>query len=127
MSQSYDAVVIGAGIIGASVARELAAKGYKTLSVDRLPAASYGSTANSCAIIRPYYSTVHGSGVAYESHFYWKDWENFCGVADERGMAAYHNCGCIVTKNEHNGFLDRILSVMDQIGCPYEELTRPSS
>ena len=64
MSQSYDAVVIGAGIIGASVARELAAKGYRTLSVDRLPAASYGSTANSCAIIRPYYSTVHGSGVA---------------------------------------------------------------
>lgn len=123
MSERYDAVVIGAGIIGASVARELAAKGYKTLSVDRLPAASYGSTANSCAIIRPYYSTVHGSGVAYESHFYWKDWENFCGVKDERGMAAYHNCGCIVTKNGHNGFLKHILTVMDQIGCPYEELT----
>lgn len=123
MSQSYDAVVIGAGIIGASVARELAAKGYRTLSVDRLPAASYGSTANSCAIIRPYYSTVHGSGVAYESHYYWKDWEAFCGVTDERGMATYNNCGCIVLKNEHNGFLTHILKVMDQIGCPYEELT----
>jgi sarcosine oxidase, subunit beta len=123
MSERYDAVVIGAGIIGASVARELAAKGFKTLSLDRLPAASYGSTANSCAIIRPYYSTVHGSGVAYESHFYWKDWENFCGVTDERGMARYNNCGCIVVKNPHNGFLTNILKVMDQIGCPYEELS----
>ncbi|MBN36416.1 MAG: FAD-dependent oxidoreductase [Rhodospirillaceae bacterium] len=123
MAQTWDAIVIGAGIIGASVARELATKGFKTLSIDKLPAASYGSTSNSCAIIRPYYSTVHGSGVAYESHFYWSDWENFCGVTDELGMATYNNCGCLVIKTEHNDFLEGILKVMDEIGCPYEELS----
>ena len=47
MAQTWDAIVIGAGIIGASVARELATKGFKTLSIDKLPAASYGSTSNS--------------------------------------------------------------------------------
>ncbi|MBC6441294.1 MAG: FAD-binding oxidoreductase [Rhodospirillales bacterium] len=123
MARTWDAIVIGAGIIGASVARELAAKGYRALSVDRLPAASYGSTSNSCAIIRPYYSTVHGSAIAYEGHFYWKDWDAFCGVTDELGMASYNNCGCMITKTEHNGFLKGILEIMDEIGCPYEELT----
>ena len=123
MARTWDAIVIGAGVIGASVARELAAKGFRTLSIDRLPAASYGSTANSCAIVRPYYSTAHGSAIAYESHFFWKDWEAFCGVADERGMAKYNDCGCIVTKTGHNGFLENILAIMNEIGCPYEELT----
>ena len=46
MSDHYcaDAVVIGAGVIGAAVALELARGGRKTISVDRLPAAGYGST-----------------------------------------------------------------------------------
>ncbi len=123
MAGNWDAIVIGAGIIGASTARELAARGMKVLSLDRLPAASYGSTANSCAIIRPYYSTVHGSAIAYESHFYWSDWANYCGVADERGMAHYNNVGCLIVKTKQNGFLERILEVMDEIGCPYVELT----
>ncbi len=123
MAEKWDAIVIGAGIIGASTARELAARGFKTLSIDRLPAASYGSTANSCAIVRPYYSTVHSSAIAYESHFYWSDWENYCGVTDERGMARYNNVGCLIMKTKQNRFLKNILEVMDEIGCPYEELT----
>lgn len=123
MAKHWDAIVIGAGIVGASVARELAARGLRTLALDRLAAASYGSTANSCAIVRPYYSTVAGSAIAYESHFVWADWEAFCGTPDERGMARYHNCGCIVMKSRHNGFLANILAVMDEIGCPYQELT----
>lgn len=123
MERNWDAIIIGAGIIGASVARELAARGFRTLALDRLAAASYGSTANSCAIVRPYYSTVAGSAIAYESHFVWADWERFCGVADERGMARYHPCGCIVMKSRHNRFMKGILAVMDEIGCPYRELT----
>ena len=123
MADTRDAIVIGAGIIGASTARELAARGMNVLSIDRLPAASYGSTANSCAIVRPYYSTVHGSAIAYESHFYWSDWENYCGVVDERGMAHYHNVGCMIMKTRQNNFLESILKVMDEIGCPYQELT----
>ncbi len=52
MSKSYDAIIVGAGIIGACTAYELSKKGYRTLNIDKLPAAGYGSTGNSCAIIR---------------------------------------------------------------------------
>ena len=60
MTKNYDAIVIGAGIIGCCVAFELAKKGYKTLNVDKLPEAGSGSTSNSCAVIRLHYSTPDG-------------------------------------------------------------------
>ena len=39
---SYDAIIIGAGVIGACTAYELAKKGMRTLSIDKLPEAGYG-------------------------------------------------------------------------------------
>ncbi len=118
---SYDAVVIGAGIIGAAVGLELARQGYKTLNIDRLPAAGYGPTGASCAIIRTHYSTLDGSAIAYESYFYWKDWAGYLGAADERGLAELRECGCLVMKTPANGFMGKILGHMDALGVPYEE------
>ena len=80
MSQSYDAIVIGAGIIGACTAFELAKRGWRTLNVDKLPAAGYGSTGSSCAIIRTHYSTLDGSALAYEAFFDWDDWASYLDV-----------------------------------------------
>ena len=60
----YDTVIIGAGIIGAATAFELAKLGYRTLNVDKLPAAGYGPTSSSCAIIRVHYSTFDGTALA---------------------------------------------------------------
>ena len=86
MTERYDAVIIGAGVIGAATAFELAKLGYKTLSVDKLPAAGYGPTSNSCAVIRMHYSTCDGIIFAYEGYFYWRDWADYLGVTDERGL-----------------------------------------
>ena len=121
MAQTYDAIIIGAGIIGAATALAMARKGKRTLNVDALPAAGYGSTGASCAIIRPYYSTVDGSAMAYESHFYWKHWADYLGFEDERGLARYVNCGCTVLKTEQNGQLASAIAIMKEIGAPYEE------
>ncbi len=121
MSDSYDAVIIGAGIIGAATALALARKGARVLGLDRLPAAGYGSTSGSCAIIRPYYSTVDGCAIGWESHFYWRDWAEFLGAEDERGLARYINCGCLRLKSPANGYLENTIRLMDEIGCPYED------
>ncbi len=119
-NRQVDAVIIGAGIIGAACGFELAKKGWKTLNIDKLPAAGYGSTSNSCAIIRVYYSTVASSALAYESYFYWKDWENYLDAEDERSAAKFHETGTLVMKTEHNGHLEKSCSIMDEIGIPYE-------
>jgi len=121
MGERYDAVIIGAGIIGAAVGLELARAGWKTLNVDRLPAAGYGSTAASCAIIRTHYSTLDGSAFAYEGYFYWRDWAEYLGVEDERGHAVFHETGCLVMKTEGNDSLGTVMQHMDAIGVPYEE------
>src|ERR1700761_823281 len=112
MSKSYDVVVIGAGVIGAATALALARGGRRVLCVDKLLAAGYGSTSGSCAIIRPFYSTVDGSALAYESHFYWRDWAAFLGVSDPRGLARYMNCGSLVLKCQRNKYLAPVLAVM---------------
>jgi sarcosine oxidase subunit beta len=121
MSQSYDAIVIGAGIIGACTAFELAKRGWRTLSVDRLPAAGYGSTGNSCAIIRTHYSTLDGSELAYEAFFDWDDWAGYLGVPDERGLAAFHNTGCLVMRTAANGHLRSVCAQQDELGIPWED------
>ncbi len=123
MAKEYDVIIIGAGVIGAAVGFEMAKKGYKTLNIDKYPASGYGSTSNSCAIIRLHYSTAPGVALARESYFYWLDWNKYLGVADPRGMARYVNCGCLVTKTEKNKYLKNVMASLDDFQVAYEELT----
>lgn len=120
MSKTYDAIIIGAGIIGCTTAYELAKKGYKTLNIDKLPAAGFGSTSNSCAIVRAHYSTWDGVAMAYEGFFYWHDWENYLGVKDEAGLARYVNCGTILLKTKGHDF-SKVQQQYDAIGVKYED------
>lgn len=59
-SATFDAIVIGAGILGAGVAREFARRGRRTLVVDRRDV-GWGTTNRSTRL-------VHG-GLRYLEHF----------------------------------------------------------
>jgi sarcosine oxidase subunit beta len=122
MKSQYDAIIIGSGIIGGAVGLELARGGLATLNVDRLPAAGYGSTSSSCAIIRFHYSTAEGVAMARESYYYWLDWPKYLNAADESGMARYINTGCLVIKDETNHFLEPVMALFDDLNLAYEEL-----
>jgi len=120
IARTCDAVVVGAGIIGASVAFELAKRGYATISVDRLPAAGYGPTSNSCAIVRSHYSSREGVAMAYESYFYWDGWNEHLGVADELGPARFEASGVIVTKSA-TGHWRKSLAHYRELGVEFED------
>ena len=90
MTGKYDAIIIGAGIIGCCIAFELSKKGYKTLNVDKLAAAGHGSTSNSCSVIRLHYSTPDGVAMARDGFFYWLDWENYLEVSDPSGLNGFY-------------------------------------
>ena len=60
MSLTADVVVIGAGIVGGSIAYELARRGRSVVVVDRGRGAGTGSTSASSAVIRYNYSTWTG-------------------------------------------------------------------
>lgn len=122
MNKSYDVIIIGAGVIGACIAFELSKKGHKTLSIDKLPESGYGSTSNSCAIIRTYYSALETCAIAYEGWHYWSNWSDHLGVQDDQGMIKYKQTGCLVIKTPHNHDLSKVCSTMDEIGCPYKHV-----
>jgi len=121
VSARYDAIIIGAGIIGACTAFELAKRGWRTLNLDKLPAAGYGSTSSSCAIIRTHYSTLDGSALAYEGYFRWDDWAGYLETADERGTAPFHKTGCLVMKTAANDHLRTVCAHQDALGIPWED------
>jgi len=120
MNKKADAIIIGAGVIGSSVAFELAKRGYKTLNIDNLPTSGYGSTSNSCAIVRAHYSTWDGVAMAYEGFFYWDDWGNYLGVEDERGMIKYMKTGSIMFKLQGEDHSKKSLKFFEEIGVEHE-------
>jgi sarcosine oxidase subunit beta len=114
-----EAIIIGAGIIGCATAFELAKKGYQTLNIDKLPMAGHGSTSNSCALIRFFYSTWEGVAMSYEGYHYWKDWPNYLNVRDEQGLATYTERGTIMLMTSGHDH-ENVIQLYDDVGVEYE-------
>jgi sarcosine oxidase subunit beta len=122
MSKKYDAVIVGAGIIGACVGFELAKRGKRVLNVDKLAASGMGSTSGSCAVIRLHYSTPDGVAMAREGYYYWLDWPKYLGAVDPTGLVRYINTGCLVIKTEKNNYLKNVMAALDELHVVYMEL-----
>ncbi|HSK99548.1 MAG TPA: FAD-dependent oxidoreductase [Rubrobacteraceae bacterium] len=98
------AVVIGAGVVGASAAFHLAERGVETLVLDRAGPAA-GSTARSGALVRAHYPTALEAELAWESlREYFEPWGERIGggcgftrtgfaylVGEENTTALRHN------------------------------------
>ena len=122
-SDSYDAVVIGAGIIGAATTLELARRGWRMLCVDKAANAGAGSTLNSCAIVRFSYSTEPGVVLAWEGLHYWLNWRDFIGVEDELGLIEYRQCGQVVLLSDDTDHPQRVRALWRELGIPFEDWT----
>lgn len=120
MTPKYDAIIIGAGIIGCCTAFELCKKGYKTLNIDFQDSAGAGSTANSCGNVRFYYSTRDGVAMAYESAWYWHNWRDYLETEDPRGYAPFRNTGSVFVKSKVVDW-PRVKKHFDAVGVTYEE------
>ncbi len=121
MSQNYDVIIIGSGVIGTATAYELSKLNYKTLNLDINGDAGHGSTSGSCAIIRVHYSTLEGTAIAWESYHYWKNWIDYLNVKDERGFANFLETGCLVMKTKSNNFLKKHKEICNELKIPFEE------
>jgi glycine/D-amino acid oxidase-like deaminating enzyme len=114
-----DIVVIGAGVMGASIALELARAGWHVLVVDRAGAAGHGSTSASSAVIRFNFSTSAGVAAAWEAHHGWRSWQQHLGC-DVGPLARFHRTGLAMLDVD---LLPRstCLPLFDEVGVPYEE------
>ena len=123
-TSTFDAVIIGAGVIGGAVGYELGRRGWRTLNIDKQPTAGAGSTSNSCAIVRFSYSTVEGVALSWEGLHYWLDWPNYLEAADELGLIEYHRCGMLSLMTADGGQPAKVIPIWDQMDIPYEIWSR---
>lgn len=119
--RSADAVVIGAGVIGSSVALELARGGRSVIVVDKGPGAGTGSTSASSAIIRYSYSTRDAILTAWEAAQRWFDWEEYLGAVDPDGMCRFIPTGNLIFRTTgYDGA--RMLELWTELGIPFDDL-----
>ncbi|MGW3960485.1 FAD-dependent oxidoreductase [Amycolatopsis sp. NPDC005003] len=87
--------MIGAGVIGSSIALELARAGHRVIVLDRAPGAGQGPTSASSAIVRFNFSTTAGVATAWEAHFGWLDWAGHLGH-DVGDLAVFRKSGLVM-------------------------------
>lgn len=120
--ETFDAIIIGAGVIGNAIAFELAKLGWRTLNVDKGPDAGSGSTSSSSAIIRTYYSVEASCALAYEGWHYWRDWAAHVNLPEGTPLIRYNETGCLVIRGPANKNLEHVTAMMDRIGCPWQDV-----
>jgi len=78
MTKIYDAIIIGAGVVGNSIAFHLAERGLKPLIIERKSVAS-GATGRSSGLIRMHYDLEIESRFAWVSFQYFINWRKRVG------------------------------------------------
>ncbi|RZF26715.1 FAD-binding oxidoreductase [Paraburkholderia sp. UYCP14C] len=90
----YDFVVIGAGVIGASVAHHLAALGAKSVLVLERSTIGAGTTSQSSGLLRTHYSVKQNVELARSS---WWAFNNFAEyVGDDEASCGLVKCGYMI-------------------------------
>ncbi|MCZ6627747.1 MAG: FAD-dependent oxidoreductase [SAR324 cluster bacterium] len=115
MAKTYDGIIIGAGVMGASCAMHLASAGLKNLLVlEKGPGVGFGSTGKSSACIRQTYSNYEVCLMAYESLQYFKNWQEFTGLKEPR--ADFNMCGVIFLMDADDANVHKIMEIQKRAG-----------
>ncbi|MBK1787286.1 NAD(P)/FAD-dependent oxidoreductase [Prauserella cavernicola] len=115
-----DVVVVGAGVIGSSIALELARAGRSVVVVDKGAGPGHGSTSASSAVVRFNFSTWDGVATSWESKFCWENWRDHLEAPDDLALARYHRTG-LALLDVDVAPRERSLPLFDRAGVPYEE------
>ena len=123
------AVVIGAGVIGSSIALQLKRLGHDVTVVDRNSAAGMGSTSASSAVVRFNYSTFDAVALSWESYFLWKEFKELIDGTNGYSSNSLSNSQDHYAHLEDRGYVmldvpvlsnDKTMALFDRAGIPYE-------
>jgi glycine/D-amino acid oxidase-like deaminating enzyme len=112
-------VVVGAGVIGTSIALELARAGRNVIVVDRAGGVGLGSTSASSAVVRFTFSTLAGVATSWESRFCWRDWGDHLGC-DVGELTRFERTG-LAMLDVDLAPRARYVRLFREVGVPYEE------
>lgn len=115
MTDTAEAIIVGAGVHGASLAFHLAEAGLRPLVVERRTAAA-GATGRSSGLVRMHYDVELAARLAWISHGYFSRWAERVG-----GEAAFVRTGFIqlVPSNEVEQLRANV-TMLQRVGIPTE-------
>ncbi len=119
MNQTYDAIVIGAGVMGASIAFHLAERGLKTAILERKVTAS-GATGHSSGLVRMHYDLAAESELTFKSYqLYFSNWKERVG-----GECGFQQTGFLqIARREHEDKLRGNVANQQRIGINTSVIT----
>jgi len=118
MNPSYDAIVIGAGVMGASIAYNLSQRGLKVLILER-QSVGVGATGASSGLVRMHYDLEIDSALAWQSFHFFRNWRERIG-----GECGFHRTGFLqIVAPANNEQLRGIVEMQKQIGILTEVVT----
>ena len=118
MTQNFDAIIIGAGVIGTSIAFHLTQRGLKPVILERKQVA-FGATGSSSGLVRMHYDLEVESRLAWTSFQYFRNWSERVG-----GECGFRRTGFLdIEHAEHVTQLRNNVEMHQQIGIPTEVIT----
>ncbi len=113
MTETCDAIVIGAGCAGASIAFHLAERGLKVILLEREVVAS-GATGRSSGLVRMHYDLEAESRLAWASFAYFRDWRERVG-----GESGFTRTGFLqIESRARESLLRGNVAMHQRIGIP---------
>jgi glycine/D-amino acid oxidase-like deaminating enzyme len=111
--------VIGAGVIGAATAYQLALTGRSVVVVDKLKGAGQGSTSASSAVVRFNYSTYAGVAMSWEAKHCWERFRDYLEAPASETLASFHRTG-LVMLDVPVAPVASAAALLAEVGVPHE-------
>jgi glycine/D-amino acid oxidase-like deaminating enzyme len=115
-----DVVVVGAGIIGSSIAYQLARHGASVIAVDKGAGPAEGSTGASSSICRCRYTHPEVVRLAFHGQRAYGNWSEFTGISEPR--SSLHRPGVLWMMGESARTVDSEVAKLAAEGVPAERL-----
>lgn len=122
-NKTYDAIVVGGGVVGASAAFHLRKLGAARVALIERGQVCTGGTAKSCAICRSHYSIPTNTEFAVKSHDVFRNFPDYVGVAD--AASGWIESGyLIVADDRHAASLRDNLNMQAGVGAKTYEISK---
>ena len=118
MTQNFDAIIIGAGVMGTSIAFHLTERGLKPLVLERKQV-GFGATGSSSGLVRMHYDLEAESHLAWVSFQYFRNWRERVG-----GECGFRRTGFLhIEPEKHNPQLRANVEMQRRLGIPTEVIS----
>lgn len=114
-----EVLIIGAGVIGASIALEMARAGHDVLVIDRSSAPGTGSTSSSAAIVRVHAGDAQTAAMSDDAVSIWQGWAGYLDAAPDEHVARFQHCGSLIL-DPGDGSLTQFEDAMREARVDYE-------